>query len=185
MLLLLSVNAFAGNGNFYLGGSTDPQSCANAAGAAGYQLGVYGAGFDDNGVYYPYFNACFGKGIKTSYQLPYIPVPAPTPGQPPFQPNPTTGPIDPPNVITRPRPETGKAITLPVTMDADSVSAVLMNAMANHTSGGNTSIVQPGPNGNGYIMQQHGLKIHCFSGSFGEVGISLPAQSQGCNVTIK
>jgi hypothetical protein len=61
-LLFLSGNALAGNGHFYIGAAFNLQDCANRAGANGYAYGVFGPGFDDNGIYYNYYNACFGTG---------------------------------------------------------------------------------------------------------------------------
>ena len=62
LMLGLSTLAYAGNGNYYLGGAYDLNHCAQLAGAGGYRLGVFGAGFDDYGRFYPYVNACFGMG---------------------------------------------------------------------------------------------------------------------------
>jgi len=68
--LLVSVAGIAGHGDYYLGGATDVGSCAALAGSRGYALGVFGAGFDTYGTYYPYWNACFGRGIVNPSPLP-------------------------------------------------------------------------------------------------------------------
>lgn len=64
LVLFASGKAHAFNGNFYLGGALSLQDCARIAGAANFQLAVFGPGFDHYGVYYPYLNACFGNGKK-------------------------------------------------------------------------------------------------------------------------
>lgn len=61
LILGFVTQAYAGNGQFYLGGAFNLGHCAQLAGAYGYRLATFGAGFDDRGVYYPYWNACFGS----------------------------------------------------------------------------------------------------------------------------
>lgn len=164
MMGLLSVTAFAGNGRVYLGGATDVNNCAAAAGQQGFAFGVYGAGYDDAGVYYPYFNACFGEGRKQSYQLPYIPVPVP--GEPRPLPE---------------RPAHGKTVRLPETMDANSMQAVLMNGMSHHLENGGSLVTRTSK---GLSMRQGRVTIHCFSERNDEGGVSLPVQSQACDITV-
>lgn len=57
-LMLLSTSVFA---KTYLGGAYNLNDCAGIAGSYGYTLATFGAGYDDRGVYYPYWNACFGS----------------------------------------------------------------------------------------------------------------------------
>ncbi len=61
MALFISFAVTAGNGHHYLGATIDLGNCSLLAGSQGYSYGVFGPGYDDDGTYYPYVNACFGK----------------------------------------------------------------------------------------------------------------------------
>jgi len=66
LLLLASSFANANPGAVYLGGAMNLTHCAQIAGASGFRIGIFGAGFDGMGMYYPFWNACFGQGKKMS-----------------------------------------------------------------------------------------------------------------------
>ncbi len=64
LALLTTGKAHASDNIVYLGGALSLPHCAEIAGARGFRLAIFGAGFDSNGVFYPYWNACFGQGQK-------------------------------------------------------------------------------------------------------------------------
>jgi hypothetical protein len=70
---LASGHAFARspiyNDTTYLGGAYNLADCAQRAGLSGFERGIFGAGYDANGVFYPYWNACFGSGRRQAEQV--------------------------------------------------------------------------------------------------------------------
>jgi hypothetical protein len=62
-LMLVSASLFA---KTHLGGAYSLSDCADIAGSYGYRWAVYGPGYDDRGVYYPYVNACFGSHVSSN-----------------------------------------------------------------------------------------------------------------------
>ena len=63
MLFSFEALASARHDHVYLGGAYNVWNCGQIAGSYGYRTGVYGAGWDWQGIYYPYFNACFGSNL--------------------------------------------------------------------------------------------------------------------------
>jgi len=64
LLMLVAGFAQANPGAVYLGGALDLNHCSQIAGDRGFRLAIFGPGFDGMGVYYPFWNACFGQGKK-------------------------------------------------------------------------------------------------------------------------
>ncbi len=59
LILFTGVSLFA---DTYLGGANSSSHCNQiVASYSGFKYSVFGPGYDDNGIYYPYWNACFGR----------------------------------------------------------------------------------------------------------------------------
>ncbi len=184
--MMSSVNSFAGNGNIYLGGTVDVNQCAILAGARGFQVGIWGAGVDDFGIYYPYFNACFGKSYNTPPVV-YPPIPVPLP----FPPYPGTGPQPQAQVqgaeqaqATMAATPSGRTVVLAPTMDANSAAAVLLNGMADYAAEGHLRPVFQDEARTGYTMDENGLSIHCHNAGLGNDTSSLAVQVSACEVSV-
>ncbi len=80
--------AFAGNGYVYAGGANSAAACGGIATLVRSSHYRFGPGYDDDGRYYPYWNACF-VSVQTRGRAPNNPV-QPNPRPQPTQPNAAT-----------------------------------------------------------------------------------------------